>query len=77
MKIEILGMGCAKCAQLAENVKKALESSGKKAEVTKVTDLNAIMNRGVISTPALVIDGKVKCTGRIPDPKEIAEWVTA
>jgi len=76
MKIEILGMGCAKCKQLEENVKRVLQYDGKDVEVIKVTDINAIVAYGVMSTPALVIDGSVKCTGRIPDAKEIAKWVT-
>jgi len=75
MKIEILGMGCAKCKQLEENARKALEPNGKGVEIVKVTDLNSIVAYGVMSTPALVIDGKVKCTGRIPGPDEIAKWI--
>jgi len=72
MKIEILGMGCSKCAQLEENVRAALMANKKDAEVVKVADVNAILAYGVMSTPALVIDGKVKSAGRIPDAKEIA-----
>jgi len=75
MKIEILGMGCCNCKQLEENVKAALASSKKDAEVVKVTDVNAILAYGVMSTPALVIDGKVKSSGRIPDAKEIARLI--
>ena len=57
MKIEILGTGCAKCTTLYEKVKKALEESGKDAEVVKVEDIPSIMKYGVMSTPALVVDG--------------------
>ena len=71
MKIEVLGSGCAKCVQLYDNVKKALAMSGKEAEVIKVQDLPSIMKYGVMSTPALVIDGKVKFSGKLATPEEI------
>ena len=75
MKIEILGSGCPKCKQLEANAKKALEDTGKKAEVVKVTDINKIVDYGVMSTPAIVIDGEVKASGRIPDAEEIKKWL--
>ncbi|MDD2367186.1 MAG: thioredoxin family protein [Desulfuromonadaceae bacterium] len=71
MKIEVLGTGCAKCKSLYENTKKALEESGTIAEVVKVEDIPSIMKYGVMSTPALVIDGQVKCSGRLATPEEI------
>ena len=71
MKIEVLGTGCAKCVQLYDNVKKALAMSGKEAEVIKVQDIPSIMKYGVMSTPALVIDGKVKFSGKLATPEEI------
>jgi small redox-active disulfide protein 2 len=71
MKIEILGPGCAKCRNLYENAKKALEESGKSAEVAKVEDIPSIMKYGVMSTPALVIDGEVKISGRVASVAEI------
>ena len=75
MKIEILGMGCPKCKMLEANAKKALEETGKKAEIVKVTDIIKIVDYGVMSTPAIVIDGKVKASGRIPDAEEIKKWL--
>jgi len=69
MKIEILGTGCAKCKTLYENAKKAVEESGKSAEVE---DIPSIMKYGVMSTPALVIDGKVKFSGKVASAAEIA-----
>ncbi|MEM2974585.1 MAG: thioredoxin family protein [Candidatus Micrarchaeia archaeon] len=75
MKIEILGSGCPKCKQLEANARKALEESGKKAEVVKVTKIDKIIEYEVMSTPAIVIDGKVKAYGRIPEVKEIKEWL--
>lgn len=71
MKIEILGTGCAKCKTLYENVKRALEESGKNAEVVKVEDIPSIMKYGVMSTPALVIDGQVKFSGKLASVAEI------
>jgi small redox-active disulfide protein 2 len=71
MKIEILGTGCAKCTQLYDNVKIALDLAGKEAEVVKVQDMPSIMKYGVMSTPALVIDGKVKFSGKLATPGEI------
>lgn len=75
MKIEILGTGCPKCRKLEENARKALNETGKKAEVAKVTDINKIIDYGVMSTPALVIDGNVKVSGRIPEIEEIKKWL--
>ena len=71
MKVEILGTGCAKCKTLYENTKKALEESGKNAEVVKVEDIPSIMKYGVVSTPALVIDGQVKFSGKLASVAEI------
>jgi small redox-active disulfide protein 2 len=71
MKIEVLGTGCAKCKALYENTKKALEESGKTAELVKVEDIPAIMKHGVMSTPALVIDGQVKFSGKVASVAEI------
>jgi small redox-active disulfide protein 2 len=71
MKIEVLGTGCAKCKTLYENAKKALEESGKSAEVAKVEDIPSIMKYGVMSTPALVIDGQVKFSGKVASVAEI------
>ncbi len=75
MKIEILGSGCANCRRLEENARKAVEKTGKKAEIVKVTDFAQIASYGVMRTPALVIDGKIKSEGRIPDVDEIAKML--
>ncbi|MBT1075330.1 thioredoxin family protein [Geobacter grbiciae] len=71
MKIEVLGTGCAKCKTLYENAKKAVEMSGKEAEVIKVEEIQKIMKYGVMSTPALVVDGVVKFSGKVASPDEI------
>ena len=67
MKIEILGTGCPNCKRLEENTKKALNETGKKAEFIKVTEIQDIMAYGVMSTPAIVIDGEVKSYGGVAD----------
>jgi len=75
MKIEVLGPGCPKCNTTMENVKKALAELGKTAEVIKVTDINQMIERGVMSTPALIIDGKLMAQGKIPNVGQIKDWI--
>ncbi len=75
MKIEVLGTGCAKCADLLERTKAAVAKSGKFVQLNKVEDVMEIMNHGVASTPALVIDDEVKCAGRLPGVEEILKWI--
>jgi len=71
MRIEILGTGCARCQQLIQNVRTALAHLGSDAEVHKVEDIQQIMTYGVMSTPALVVDGQLKFAGKVPAPKEL------
>jgi len=73
MKIQILGTGCAKCKMLEQNTLEALRVSGIQAEVEKVTDLNEIMNMGVMLTPALAVDGTVKSAGKVLSKEKIIE----
>lgn len=75
MKIEILGTGCPKCKQLEANAKKAVDELKVNAEIKKVTDISEIVNYGVMSTPALVVNGKIKSYGRIPTVEEIRVWL--
>lgn len=75
MKVEILGPGCAKCNKLMESVKEAVSELSVEAEITKVDKINEIMKYGVLMTPALVIDGKVKCSGKVPAVDQIKEWL--
>jgi small redox-active disulfide protein 2 len=75
MKIEILGIGCPKCNATTENVKKALSELDKTAEVVKVTDIQQMMERGVMSTPALIIDGKLRVQGKTPNVQQIKDWI--
>lgn len=71
MKIEILGPGCAKCKTLYENTQKAVAESGVSAEIVKVEDIASIMKYGVMSTPAIVIEGRVRSSGRVATVVEI------
>jgi len=76
MLLEVLGPGCAKCVKLAENAEKALKESGVEGQVVKVKDIQDIMKRGVMFTPALSIDGVVKSAGKVPSVDEIKKWLT-
>lgn len=71
MKIEVLGMGCAKCNDLLETVKAAVQQLNVEAEIAKVDNIKDIMAYGVMKTPALVIDGVVKVSGRVPNKEEV------
>jgi len=75
MEIKILGSGCPKCQTTEKHVKEALAKSGLNAQVDKVTDVIEIAKYGVFMTPAVVIDGKVKSVGKIPDTEEIKIWI--
>ena len=75
VKIEVLGTGCAKCKSLLKSVEKAIAESGIQAEVVKVSEITDIINYGVMTTPALVVDGKVKVTGRVPAVDEIKKML--
>jgi small redox-active disulfide protein 2 len=76
MKIEILGMGCPKCKKLCENAQTAVKESGVEADIAKVEDIARITEYAVMMTPALVVDGEVKASGRIPAPDEIKKWIS-
>lgn len=71
VKMQILGTGCAKCDRLAENAEFAAREMGIEFEIEKVTDISRITEFGVMATPALVIDGEVKVTGKASSPEEI------
>lgn len=75
-RIEVLGPGCANCQKLAANAHEAVGMADIEAEVVKVTDYRQIAAYGVLSTPGLVIDGRVVSYGRIPSAGDIALWLT-
>jgi small redox-active disulfide protein 2 len=73
VKIQILGTGCPKCKKLAENAEAAAKALGVEYQIEKVTDINAIMQMGVMMTPALAVDGQVKVSGKVPSADEIKQ----
>lgn len=73
--VEVLGPGCANCNRLEANARAALVIAGVEAEIQHVTDYREIAARGVMSTPGLVIDGRVVSAGRIPSAADIAAWL--
>ena len=75
MKIEVLGMGCANCNKLYQNALEAVKQSDKEIQITKVEDIQKIMSYGVMSTPALVVDGVVKVSGKLLKVKEIKDLI--
>jgi len=75
MKIEVLGPGCPKCMSVEQNVRKALAELALPAEVEKVTDIQQIIQKGVMSTPALVIDGKVVLQGKNPTVDQLKQLI--
>lgn len=75
MKVEVLGPGCPRCQKTEANVKAAVKELGIEAEVTKVTDVRAMAQKGVMMTPAVIVDGAVKCQGKIPTVAEIKAWL--
>jgi len=75
-KIQILGPGCPKCRKLAENAETAARETGIDFEMEKVTDINAIIGFGVMMTPALAVDGRVKVSGKVPDVDEIKKMLS-
>jgi small redox-active disulfide protein 2 len=75
MDIKILGPGCRNCEKLLQDARQAAKDAGVTADVSKITDMAEIMKLGVLSTPGLVINGKVKSTGRLPSIKEIRKWI--
>ena len=75
-KIQILGTGCAKCQKLAAVANEAAQALGLPYELQKVTDLKEIMSFKVLSTPALVVDGQVKLSGRVPTVEEATQLIS-
>ncbi len=76
LTIKILGSGCANCKRVEQIARKVVEDLAFEAEVHKVTDYNDITAYNLLSTPGLVINEKVVCSGRIPTPAEVTTWVS-
>lgn len=77
MRIKVLGPGCRNCQRLEQNTVTALGDVGLQAQIEKVTDYGEIAGYGVMRTPALVIDDKVVLSGRVADPAEIVQLLSA
>jgi len=75
--IQVLGPGCDNCKRLEQAAREAVAMAGIDAEVVKVTDYGQIASFGILSTPGLVIDGKVVSYGRVPSAGDIAVWLTS
>jgi len=76
MEIKVLGTGCPKCKTLEKTTRDVVAQMGIDASISKVEDIMDIMSYGIMSTPALVVDGKVVVKGRVPSEKEIKELLT-
>ena len=76
MEIKILGPGCPRCEQVHNEVMEAVKEAGVKANVEKITDTMHIAGYGVLGTPAIVVDGKVKSAGKIPTRDQIKAWLS-
>ena len=75
MNILVLGPGCPKCTEAEKIVKTALKEAGVEASVEKIYDFQEIAQMGVFSTPAVVIDGEIKCVGKVPCKSEVIDWI--
>jgi small redox-active disulfide protein 2 len=75
LTIKILGPGCANCRRVEEVARKAASDLGVEAEFVKVTDPNDILAYDILTTPGLVINDKVVCSGRVPAPSSVAGWI--
>ena len=76
MEIKVCGPGCASCEKAHKTVMAAIAAKGIQANLIKVSDFQEIALLGIFSTPAVVIDGEVKCVGRAPKQSEVEEWIS-
>lgn len=76
MEIKVLGPGCAKCTEVAKIMATATATAGVTASIEKIDDFQRIAGYGVFATPAVVIDGQIKCVGRVPSRDEAIAWLT-
>ncbi len=75
MEIKVCGPGCANCTKAENIVREAVADVGIAAEVVKITDFAEMAKLGVFSTPAIVIDGKIMCVGKVPAKSEVLAWI--
>ncbi len=74
MEIKVFGPGCARCSEVEQLVREVVEARGCNTTVTKVTDLKEMMAAGILSTPAVTLNGEIKSLGKVPSKTEIASW---
>lgn len=75
MKIELLETGCASCIGMEDSIREALQKTGKKAEIIIINEFNEIIKKGVMATPAIIIDGDIKSSGHTVDIKTLCGWL--
>ena len=75
LEIKVLGPGCANCSKLEQIAHKAVSEMGFEADISKITDYDDIMSYPIVSTPGLVINGDVVCSGRVPTQAEVTTWL--
>ena len=75
MEIKVLGPGCKKCHETEKVVKEVVKETGLDASVEYITDIAKIAGYGIFSTPGVIIDGKVKSTGKVPSKAEVKSWL--
>ncbi|MFC1940185.1 thioredoxin family protein [Chloroflexota bacterium] len=76
MKIKVLGPGCARCHQLEQTTREVVKELGIDAEIEDVKDVKKIMEYPILTTPGLVIDEKLVCSGRVPSKSEVTTFIT-
>jgi small redox-active disulfide protein 2 len=76
VKVEIFGVGCPKCIKTEENCKKAAKELGDSIQVVHIYDPAEMLKRGITTSPAVVIDGKLVAAGRVPEVQEIKNWLS-
>ncbi|MFZ5773907.1 MAG: thioredoxin family protein [Thermodesulfobacteriota bacterium] len=75
MEIKVLGPGCAKCHEAEKLMQAAVAETGVSATIEKISDFEQIARHGVFSTPAVIIDGQIKCVGKVPTKAEAVSWL--
>jgi len=75
MEIKVLGPGCAKCKKTEQLVQEVIKETGVEATIEKVSDMMQIASYGVFGTPSVIVDGEVKCTGKVPKKDDIKKWL--
>ena len=75
MEIKVLGPGCPRCQKTEQNVRDAVREADVEADIVKVKDPMEIARHGVFGTPAVIIDGEVKCVGKVPEKEKIKGWL--